>query len=134
MSDLYMLIYTSLLALDASPSCVTDIVRKSRINNERDEITGILIFDGMAFCQYLEGSAAAVGALMKRILADCRHTDLTILLEGSARLPRRFDGWSMAYGLARIEILTNIAASGQQATPLQRFEQLLLSVDREPSA
>jgi len=133
MSELYMMMYTSLLALDASPTCVTDVVRKSRVNNARDDISGILIFDGMAFCQYLEGGAAAVGALMKRLLANGRHTDVTIRFAGSAPMPRRFDGWSMAYGLATNEILATIAASGRQATPLQGFEALLSSVDREPS-
>lgn len=132
MSDLYMLIYTSLLALDASPTSVIDIVRKSRANNYRHGITGILIFDGMAFCQYLEGGASVVQALMRKILVDPRHTDVNIFLEGLTAAPRRFQDWSMAYGLANKETVADLSGSGEQAIALQRFEQLLSSVDREP--
>lgn len=132
MNDLYMLMYTSLLALDASPSCVIDIVRRSRINNHNRDITGILIFDGAAFCQYLEGSAEAVGALMKKILVDPRHTDVKIILEGFVSPPRRFDDWSMAYGLANNETVADIAESGDRTVAQQRFAQLLSSIDREP--
>lgn len=100
MSDLYELIYVSALANDAHPGCVSDIIRTSRANNSWREITGVLIFDGARFCQYLEGLPSEVLALAERIKTDPRHVEFSIKHHGALSADaRRFPGWSMAYAL-----------------------------------
>jgi hypothetical protein len=70
-----MFSYHSEIASDASTSCVADITRVSRRFNEAHGITGILIFDGQRFVQYMEGPQQQVVALAKKISLDNRHTN-----------------------------------------------------------
>jgi hypothetical protein len=65
--QLYELLYTSEMALEESPTCVASIIRVSRANNELVSITGLLVFDGLHFCQYLEGPRDAVLRLADKI-------------------------------------------------------------------
>lgn len=99
MPTLYELIYTSTLADTANPACVADIVKIARSFNGLHDVTGVLIFDGAHFCQYLEGPAAAVLTLVGRIALDTRHTHFSIKHQGSFPSQRRFATWSMAYAL-----------------------------------
>jgi hypothetical protein len=99
MPELYELIYTSTLADAAQPSCVADIVRTARNYNGLHDVSGVLIFDGANFCQYLEGPDAAVLTLIARIAMDTRHTDFSIKHQGAFQSQRRFATWSMAYAL-----------------------------------
>ncbi|RYF07687.1 MAG: BLUF domain-containing protein [Comamonadaceae bacterium] len=93
-------IYCSLLSADAAPTCVADIIRTSRPANAERHITGVLVFDGERFCQYIEGPAERVAELAERIGKDTRHTDFTPLHHAPLLDRRRFQDWSMAYALA----------------------------------
>lgn len=55
-THLYEVVYVSTLAPDAPIRVVEAIARKARPANQERDITGRLIFDGMRFCQQLEGS------------------------------------------------------------------------------
>jgi hypothetical protein len=134
MNETFRLIYTSLLAPDASPAVIADIVRRSRVNNRQSDITGVLVFDGMAFCQYLEGTATEVEALMAKILVDTRHIDVRIRCRGTVASPRRFASWSMAYGLHDTGSLVAdlLSEPADPAVVVQRFDVLLSLVDLDP--
>ena len=69
-SDLHELIYVSTLASNALAQVVADIAVKSRTNNRQADITGLLVFDGLHFCQQHEGGAREVDAAMARIRMD----------------------------------------------------------------
>lgn len=131
MNDLHMLLYTSVLALDSSPSCVADIVRRARINNQKTGVTSLLVFDGMSFLQYLEGAAEAVGRLMDKIRRDKRHTDIRILYDQPASPPRRFDNQALAYGLTTPELLTTLFNGCSGPAAMQQFETLMPQIDFE---
>lgn len=90
-------LYHSEIASDASTSCVADITRVSRRFNEAHGITGILIFDGQRFVQYMEGPQQQVIALAKKISRDNRHTNFTVQHEARGITSRLFSGWTMAY-------------------------------------
>ncbi len=93
---LHHFLYFSRLAPDQSPACVAAILRVSRVFNARHQLTGLLIFDGLNFCEYLEGASEPVMTLLDRIKRDVRHVDLDI--RSCAAIPARlFDHWSMAY-------------------------------------
>ena len=115
-SELHEIIYISTMAADAPIRVVADIAAKSRIANESRQITGLLVFDGMHFCQQFEGSAQKVAALMERIRKDPRHTDVQVLHHGPLA-QRRFRRFSLGYtsvedveGLTRLEQLQGQAA------------------------
>lgn len=71
-----------------------DILGKSRTNNERDGITGVLVACEEDFMQLLEGDRTAVAECMMRIMKDERHYNIHILLAGEADT-RLFPRWSM---------------------------------------
>ena len=115
-SGLHEILYVSQLAADAPIRVVADIAVKSRSANLSRNITGLLIFDGMRFCQQLEGSHSEVAALMERIRCDPRHTNIEILRD-AALAERRFGRWGLGYSpvedvqaLERLERLQGQAA------------------------
>lgn len=55
------------------------ILRRSRENNFRSEISGYLVFDGEHFLQLLEGETEVLDDLYLRIARDGRHQALRLL-------------------------------------------------------
>ena len=76
---------------------VEAVLDASRRNNQRDGITGALVYSEGCFAQALEGPAAAVERCFGRIQRDFRHADVTVL-ESRPVQTRLFGDWSMAYG------------------------------------
>lgn len=72
------------------------LLGQARANNERDAITGMLLYRDGNFMQTIEGPAEAVETLHSRLERDPRHVGLSVLLSGE-RAERRFDGWSMGF-------------------------------------
>jgi Sensors of blue-light using FAD len=70
------------------------ILKKSKANNPKAGVTGVLCFSEGVFMQALEGGRGAVNKLYNRIAADARHTEI-VLLNYEEISERRFAGWSM---------------------------------------
>lgn len=98
-TDLHCFLYHSCLTADADLGCVADIVKTARSFNKEADITGMLVFDGLRFFQYIEGPQLAIQALMDRIVKDSRHVHFTPKHRGSLVGPRLFGQWAMAYVL-----------------------------------
>lgn len=72
------------------------ILEVSRRNNQRDQITGFLIFRDGYFLQLLEGPESKVRMCLERIHRDQRSTQITI--QGELFSDERImSDWSMAY-------------------------------------
>ena len=67
------IVYTSRLAPDADFSVYAEICRVSRMRNAATGVSGVLLFDGQRFCQWLHGEPLVAGALMRSIELDTRH-------------------------------------------------------------
>jgi hypothetical protein len=93
---LFTLLYVSELKGDDAGE-IDRICRRSRANNERDDITGLLVFDGHAFCQFVEGPPHAIAALRERLELDPRHVRMRVLQHGPASPARRFATWRLGY-------------------------------------
>ena len=89
-------LYVSVLAGDASTGLVANIARAARVANLQTGVTGLLVFDGLRFCQQIEGKPSHIEALMERIARDPRHSDVRILHHGALR-QRRFRNFSLGY-------------------------------------
>jgi hypothetical protein len=70
------------------------ILKKSKANNPKAGVTGVLCFSEGVFMQVLEGGRGAVNKLYNRIAADARHSEV-VLLSYEEISERRFAGWSM---------------------------------------
>ena len=95
-SQLHEVLYVSTLSAGQPISIVADIAAKARVFNESQNITGLLIFDGMRFCQQLEGDRKPVMALLEHIRQDPRHTNVEVL-HHAPLAGRRFRRFSLGY-------------------------------------
>ena len=129
--SLARLLYVSDLSPGTRATEVSRIVGASRRRNAGDGITGLLVFDGDRFCQYVEGPPAAVAALSDRLDRDVRHTRMEVLTAGPFAGPRRFSDWRLGYVdvVDADEIGAMRALSGDDA--MRAFERLLPRLDVE---
>ena len=126
------LLYVSSLAPGVPVTEVARIVATARQRNARDGITGLLVFDGATFCQYLEGPPETVDALLHRLHTDPRHLEVQLLVDGT--VPdgrRRFSDWRLGYvdSFEHDELGSLRALRG--AAALACFENLLPRLDVE---
>lgn len=90
------LIYVSRVApgLQDEDALLRSILEVSVRNNTAVAVTGMLLRHRDHFFQALEGSAAAVEAIYRRVRRDPRHQDLK-LLQDATPTSRSFAGWAM---------------------------------------
>lgn len=118
------IVYVS-TATDLLETAVLDgILARSRDNNQRDGITGLLLYDGGNFLQTIEGEPKPIDALMARIGGDPRHYGLRMMEEDMATR-RMFSDWSMGYG--RLD-RTDMAEMVDRLAPEPQAETTLAAV------
>ncbi|MDO9411177.1 MAG: BLUF domain-containing protein [Pseudolabrys sp.] len=76
-------------------------------NNQRDGITGALLFDPIWFVQILEGEREAISATLRRIMPDPRHDAVTVM-DCAPIESRLFGNWWM--GLANMNVHSALLA------------------------
>lgn len=86
--------YTSLAALDFDEEQLRAIHEVATSLNGIDGVTGLLIFNGTHFLQWIEGSPQAIDDLVERLRRDPRHSGVEIRDERMAD-ERMFSDWSM---------------------------------------
>lgn len=131
---LVRLMYASRAAAAIDADEMQALVRHCKAANPKHGITGVLCLSGGIFMQVLEGGRPAVNHLYNRIVADPRHTEVT-LLDYREICERRFAGWAMGQvNLSRLNpamllkysetpALDPYAMSGQMSMSL--FEELV---------
>lgn len=96
MSQLIHLIYSSAATRPFSRDDLTQLLVRSRRNNQRCEVTGMLLYANGSFFQILEGESKTVDELFGRIMKDERHKQVTqIIREPIAK--RSFADWTMGF-------------------------------------
>jgi hypothetical protein len=75
---------------------LVELLRISRENNARQDITGMLLYKDGNFMQFLEGPRENVCALLAKIKHDPRHRGMIVLLQ-SEHQERDFSEWSMGF-------------------------------------
>jgi hypothetical protein len=95
---LHNLFYCSLAKEDISKENILDILKCSRRNNEKTEITGILVYwkKTNQFLQLLEGEENVILNLYDKICMDNRHSLSRIIYQKNI-LERGFKSWTMAF-------------------------------------
>lgn len=91
---LVRLLYASRAAQPIDHEALSVILKKSRANNPKVGVTGVLCCSGSLFLQALEGGRGPVNQLYHRIATDPRHGDVE-LLSYEEIVERRFASWSM---------------------------------------
>lgn len=107
MEDLIHIIYASEEDQILTDDVVFEILAKSRENNRKLNVTGMLLKDGASFFQVLEGEEAVVNRLFNRIEKDSRHKNIVKII--CEAIPERtFADWSMGYAKVSREELSKI--------------------------
>lgn len=92
---MHQLSYCSWAAADVDDQAVARIVATAQRMNSAHGITGLLVWGGGMFFQWLEGPREAVTRLMDLIRRDPRHERIVILGETEEVRERLFPDWSM---------------------------------------
>jgi len=94
---MYQLLYVSKETSPLSDDHLESILKVSRENNNRDQITGFLAYlPNGVIIQVLEGEKKSVHRTYERIAKDTRHTNATIISEHESD-NRQFLEWSMGF-------------------------------------
>jgi hypothetical protein len=88
--------WSSIPAPSLSPARLNDIIAPSRRNNERNQISGMLLFTGAHFLAMLEGEERNLDDLWLRLERDQRHCDLFRISEEIC-VKRLYSEWMMGY-------------------------------------
>lgn len=126
---LFSFLYSSVLNPAHPASCVASIVRRARDANARQQLTGLLVFDGQRFCQYLEGPRRALDPMLERIQADPRHHQFVLQQHGPLPAARMFQDWAIAYAEIDSDMPLHAIATLDGATAIARLHELLPSLD-----
>ncbi|MEH6758955.1 MAG: BLUF domain-containing protein [Parasphingorhabdus sp.] len=89
------LVYISTAKAGLQEADFLKIVESAQRNNELNEITGLLVFNGTNFMQLLEGAPESVNNCMAIIANDPRHNGIVILSK-DGKPEREFPDWHMA--------------------------------------
>ena len=90
------IVYLSTASTLMSDNDLMALLRRSRENNLRVEVTGLLLYSGGNFIQLLEGESDAVGKVYARIEQDPRHHGCLQMLDAPAS-QRLFPNWAMGF-------------------------------------
>ena len=107
MSYMIHIIYASVATQCFSSAQLTELLQKARVENERVQLTGILLYSNGNFFQVLEGEPAAVDEMYKKLHLDKRHRQLTLIVREPIT-KRFFADWSMGFSNITPEELTQI--------------------------
>lgn len=88
-----------------------DILAKSRRNNGRADVSGMLAYGGGVFFQVLEGPVDSVDAALERIQRDDRHFGI-YMLQDEFRTGQDFANWQMAYRILNPGHAASIRSAG----------------------
>ncbi len=93
---IFQLVYQSTAARHLSAEDLLQILEKSRANNDRLQITGMLLYHGGHFLQMLEGDEDVVRERYEIITRDERHKWVAIVMTGP-NAARDFPDWTMGF-------------------------------------
>ena len=117
---MYRLMYMSTAVKDFTDNELEELLEKSRENNSKKKVSGLLIIKGRTFIQCLEGDEKEVLDIYSKIEKDERHKDLIELIEEDAE-ERYFPDWDMGY--KNIRNLTNIESDKLKDLDLEDFSK-----------
>lgn len=119
---------------------VARILAKSRINNRRNGLVGVLYFGDGCFFQCLEGDEAAVDALYARLQSDSRHKDIKLFSRKQIS-GLSYAEWSMKYVPIEKEMSRLLAKGGYKKFDPYQFDDAmikdvmsLLHISADPTA
>ena len=92
---IFRLLYISTARPGHDAAEISAILKRAQARNRQSGLTGLLVYDGRRFMQYLEGDETKVRETYFRIKSDPRHYAVVVLREHFSE-ERQFSDWDMA--------------------------------------
>lgn len=127
MKQLIQVIYVSRSTFESTEPAnkiepnVARILAKSRVNNRKNGLVGVLYFGDGVFFQCLEGDESKVNALLSKLDTDTRHKDIKVLSKKYID-ELSFSDWAMKFAPLDEEISSFLKENG-----FQKFDPYLFS-------
>ena len=119
---MHRIIYKSQAKPGITPAEVKDLADHAVEKNRRLELTGVLLCDGLTFCQVLEGAKRDVDSMMEVIGRDDRHSHV-FQVSDMPVAQRLFPDWSMKL-VAEID-LAGLLSYTREWTPATGFDDIV---------
>ena len=128
---LFNLAYCSRATAGVDAAQVDRIIAASHRNNRRMGITGMLVFGGGVFFQWVEGPRASVLRLMEVLRGDPRHDQIVMLSEVEESRERLFPQWDMELVDAEHirDVLVDAISDADDQHDVEALRALLAEVD-----
>lgn len=107
--------YTSTAHELLRSSDIDHLLLDARAFNARIGVTGVLLYDGLRFFQYFEGSDYATDQVMSRIRASGRHRQIQLLADAH-RQGRELDRWYMGFSQSPASFIQHLENCNWQQT------------------
>jgi hypothetical protein len=88
------LVYVSVRKPNCTEEEIENILAACKRNNAGLDITGVLLYSGTHFLQYLEGDYKEISGLYEKIKKDDRHKNVVLITTGPIK-ERTFPTWEM---------------------------------------
>jgi len=88
------LVYVSVRKPNCTEEEIGKILEACKRNNSKIDITGVLLYSGTHFLQYLEGDYKEISGLYEKIKGDDRHKNVVLITTGPIK-NRTFPSWEM---------------------------------------
>lgn len=95
-SSLSHVIYASSACTSIDDTNLSEILKAARAKNARLNISGMLLYTEGCFFQVLEGEDSVLKELLRTIIADPRHKNITKIIEECIS-ERDFGDWTMGF-------------------------------------
>jgi hypothetical protein len=120
---MHHIVYMSQATDHLTPITLVTLLMQARTLNERQHVTGALVYGHGQFMQIIEGEEAVIKNLYERIARDPRHRNVLTLSDKSIA-NRRFAEWSMAFGETRPEEFEELQGLVGYMSPAQLKHQV----------
>jgi hypothetical protein len=126
---MHHIVYMSQAKEHLTPTTLVALLMQARLLNERQQVTGALVYGNGQFMQIIEGEETVIKDLYERIARDPRHQNVFKLADKPIA-GRRFAEWSMAFG----EAATNEFQELQGLVGYMSQEQLANQIETSSAA
>jgi hypothetical protein len=126
MHDLYFYIYSSIPRRVLSQQEIQELLTLSRAENQKHQITGMLLLLNEMYVQLIEGAKDEIDQLYLKIRLDPRHMYVETLKEGWIA-ERYFADWQMgfdSYKLSLEQVKGSIDIAAEDSIKLVRILEL----------
>jgi hypothetical protein len=121
---MYHIVYISQAKESMTLTTLVVLLMQARTLNERQHVTGALVYGDGQFMQVMEGEEAVVKDLYARVVQDARHHHVRTLAEGPIAT-RGFAQWSMAFGEVSADQFQLLRRVVEYQTPEQMASHLV---------